>query len=181
MTRHRFLWLSTLPLLSGCANIPDTYAPPVQRKPLAALDPYPFGAFIEMGSPRAEAYIVRDVAEPEGGQWRWTRKRPELQFYLDGIEGLHYTMDFSIADATFKDTGPVAIAISINGRPFDSLRFAKPGEHHYRKPVPAELLRAHAPNLVLMEIDKEWVSKSDGAVLGFILASAGFKHAVSEP
>ncbi|MEO7649794.1 MAG: hypothetical protein ABIZ80_04955 [Bryobacteraceae bacterium] len=174
MTRH-LASICLLLVLSGCVNIPDTYAPPVQRKPLATSDPYPFGSFTEMGNPKAAAYIVKDVAEPEGGQWRWTRKRPELQFYLEGIEGLHYVMDFSVAGATFQDTGPVTISIAINGLPFDSLRFDKPGEHHYRKAVPAALMKAKSPNRVLMEIDKEWVSKTDGAVLGFILMGAGFQ------
>ena len=179
MTPHRLSWICLLLLLSGCANIPDTYAPPVQRKPLAPSEPYAFGSFIEMGSPKAEAYIVKDVAAPEGGLWRWTRKRPELQFYLDKIDGIQYAMDFSVADATFKDTGPITITITItiaiNGHPLDSLHFNKTGEHHYQKDVPAEFLKAKAPNRVLMEIDKEWVSKTDGAVLGFILISAGFK------
>jgi hypothetical protein len=167
--------LVALLLLTGCANIPDTYAPPVQRKALAPSDPYPFGTFIEMGSPKSEAYIVKDVAEAEKGQWRWTRKRPELQFYLDGIDGLKYVMHFSVADATMKDTGPINIAISINGRPFDTLHFDKPAELNYKKAVPVELLKAKSPNRVMMEVDKEWVSKADGAVLGFILMSAGFE------
>jgi hypothetical protein len=166
-----------LPLffLSGCANIPDSYAPPVQRKPLGGTEPNPIGHFVNMGDLNATAYIVKDVADgAEAGSWRWARKRPELRFFLDTIENLSFKADFSIAGTLLSETGPVTISIFINGNLLDTLKYAEAGEKHFEKPVPAKFLRAKSMNFAAMEIDKVWVSKTDGAVLGFILTRVGF-------
>jgi len=83
-------------------------------------------------------------------------------------------MDFSIAESTLKDTGPVTISILVNDNPLDTLHYDTPGQRHFQKPVPESFLRAKTVNHVTMEIDKPWVSKDDGAVLGYILTRAGF-------
>jgi hypothetical protein len=164
-----------LVLLTGCANIPDSYAPPVQRRPLSGTEPSPVGHFVNMSDPNAYAYIVKDVSEAaEAGSWRWARKHPELRFFLETTEHLNFKADFSVAESTFRDTGPVTISVLINGKLLDTIRCAEPGEKHFDKPVPAKLLRAKAMNFAALEVDKVWVSKTDGAVLGFILTRAGF-------
>ena len=175
MSASRLSILFPLFLLSGCVNIPDSYAPPVQRKPLGGTEPNPIGHFVNMGDLNATAYIVKDVADgAEAGSWRWARKRPELRFFLETIENLRFTADLSIADTLLKETGPVTISIFINGNLLDTVKYAEAGEKHFEKPVPAKFLRAKSMNFVAMEIDKVWVSKTDGAVLGFILTRAGF-------
>ena len=175
VSEFRLYILLSLSLLSGCANIPDSYAPPVQRKPLGGTEPNPIGHFVNMGDLNATAYIVKDVADgAEAGSWRWARKRPELRFFLDNVEHLGFEVDFSIAETLLRETGPVTISIFINGHPLDTLKYADAGEKHFEKPVPAKFLRAKSMNFAAMEIDKVWVSKSDGAVLGFILTRAGF-------
>src|SRR3989442_2432434 len=121
--------LLSLSLLSGCANIPDSYAPPVQRKPLAGTEPNAIGSFVDMAELTADAYIVKDVAAgAEAGSWRWTRKRPELRFFLDGIQHMRFKADFSVAEATLRDTGPVTISIFVNGHLLDTLKYAEAGE-----------------------------------------------------
>lgn len=175
MSEFRACLVLPLLFLSGCANIPDFYAPPVQRKPMSGAEPRPVGRFVNLAENNAEAYIVRDVNRgAEGDLWRWTRKRPELRFFLDTIEHLKFKADFSIADATFKDTGPVAVSIFINGNLLDKVPCGQPGERHFEKPVPESFLRAKAMNFAALEIDKLWTSPTDGAQLGFILIRAGF-------
>jgi hypothetical protein len=175
VSAFRLYILLSLILLTGCANIPDSYAPPVQRKPLGGTEPNPIGHFVNMGDLNAPAYIVKDVADgAEAGSWRWARKRPELRFYLETIEHLSFKADFSIAETLLRETGPVAISIFINGHPLDTLKCSEAGERNYVKPVPAEWLHAKSMNFAAMEIDKVWVSKTDGVVLGFILTRAGF-------
>jgi hypothetical protein len=171
----RLYFLLLVCLLVGCVNIPDSYAPPVQRKPLSGADPSPVGSFVHLAEADADSYIVRDVnGAAEAGLWRWTRKRPELRFFLDSIDHLNFKADFSIADATFKDTGPVTVSVFINGNLLDTVRYAEPGEKHFSKPVPERFLHVKALNFAALEIDKVWVSKTDGAQLGFILMRAGF-------
>ena len=170
----RYVLLSVC-FLAGCANIPDSYAPPVQRQPLTGTEPGAISSFVNLGSPDAEEHIVRDVSDnAEGGGWRWTGKRPELRFHLDSTEHMNFKADFSIAEVTMKETGPVTISVFINGALLDTIRCGEPGERHFEKPVPPNFLRARAVNVVAMEIDKVWVAKDDGAVLGFILTRAGF-------
>jgi hypothetical protein len=169
---YLFLWLF---LLTGCANIPDFYAPPEQRKPLTGTEPHEVGDFVNLGDIGADTYIVRDVNEAvEGAGWRWTRKRPELRFFLDSVEKLTLKAEFAVAGATMKDTGPVNIAVLINGQLLDTVHCEKAGEHYFEKRVPAKLLQANAINLVALEIDKVWIAPDDGAVLGFILTRVGF-------
>jgi hypothetical protein len=175
VSEFRFLIPFSLCLLTGCVNIPDSYAPPVQRKPLGGTEPSAFGHFVNMSDPNADAYIVKDVSDAaEAGSWRWARKRPELRFFLETTEHLNFKADFSIAESTFRETGPVTISILINGKPLDTIKYAEPGEKHFDKPVPPKLLRAKSVNFATLEIDKVWVSKADGATLGFILTRAGF-------
>ena len=177
MSEYRRYILIPLCLLAGCANIPDSYAPPIQRKPLTGAEPSPIGTFVNLGEPSADAYVVSDITGyVESSSWRWTRKRPELRFFLDSIEHLKFKADFSIADATLKDTGPVTISVFINGHLLGKVHCADTGRKQFEKPVPAAFLNPKAVNFAALEIDKVWVSKTDGAVLGFILTSAGFSE-----
>ncbi len=173
----RFLVLAAALALAGCSREPDSYAPPIQRQPLDAAEPAFVGPYVYMGNPNADAYIVKDVApRGEGGTWRWAYRRPELQFYIGRREHLKFVMEFALADRTFAETGPVTLSVFINGKPLDRFRYDKPGTHSINKPVPAELLKADAVNRVAIEPDKVWTAREDGATLGFILTSAGFRE-----
>ena len=175
--RTPFLLLLTLGL-AGCSSAPDVYAPPVQRRPLTvpATDGS-LGYFVAMSDPAANTYIVRDISDTtEGGGWRWTYRRPELRFFLATVEHMNFIMDFSFPERIFRETGPVTLAFFVNGQLLDKAKFEKGGEQHYRHAVPAAMLRAGAANFVAIEPDRVWTSKTDGAVLGFVLARAGFSE-----
>jgi hypothetical protein len=177
VSEYRPYILLPLCLLAGCANIPDSYAPPIQRRPLTGTEPSPIGTFANLGEPSADAYIVRDITEyVDSSSWRWTRKRPELRFFLDSTEHLKFKADFSIADATLNETGPVTISIFINGHLLDQTKYATADRRQFEKPVPPAFLLPKSINFAALEIDKVYVSKGDGAVLGFILTSAGFSE-----
>jgi hypothetical protein len=166
--------LALLLLLAGCGRAPDIYAPPIQRQPLTGTEAH-LASFIDMSDPQADAYIVRDVSHTtEQRTWRWAYKHPELRFYLRSIANVKFSLDAGVPDPSFKDTGPVTLTIRINDREFDRLRFDRAGNQHYEKPVPAEFLRAGTENLVAIEPDRLWISKQDGAALGFVLVKAGF-------
>ena len=68
----------------------------------------------------------------------------------------------------------MTISFFINGNLLDSVKYSSAGEQHFEKPVPAKFLRSNSMNFAALEIDKVWVSKIDGAALGFILIRAGF-------
>ena len=173
MSELRPYILLALCFVTGCANIPDSYAPPMQRKPLTGTEPNEMGHFVNLGADDADSYIVRDIGDRDGA-WRWTHKRPELRFFLESVDKLTFKAEFAIAEATIKDTGPVTISVLINGNLLDKVHCAKSGERYFEKPVPAKFLRPNAMNLVALEIDKVWIAPGDGAQLGFILSRAGF-------
>ena len=121
-----------------------------------------------------DAYIVRDISNTTEGRWRWAYNHPEMRFYVTKTAGVKLAVDLSIPQATFKDTGPVNITLSVNGHPVEKLHFDKPGDRHADTAVPAEFLKAREDNLLAMEADKKWVSKQDGAILSFLIIRAGF-------
>lgn len=166
--------LLLLCFVAGCANIPDSYAPPMQRKPLTGSDPRRRDQFVNLGDRNAGMYIVRDISDTPEGNWRWARKRPELRFSLDYIDHLNLSVDFTVPSVTLKETGPVTVSVFVNDKLLDTIRCTDDSERHFVKPVPASFLRANADNLVALEVDKVFVSKLDGVVLGFILIRAGF-------
>lgn len=171
-----FLTLCCLVASVGCRRGPEWYALPEQRQTFTGDEPSPVvSRLFKISDPNVAEYLVKDVATgTEGGAWRWVYKRPEFRFLISDHRGLRFFMEFALPDQTFKQTGPVTFAISINEKPFKKLRFTKSGQLRLEEPVPMALLKPYAVNHVRIEVDPVWVAPTDGAQLGFILSSAGF-------
>jgi hypothetical protein len=153
--------------------MPETYAPPVQRQPFENFRPYRANRIVSMADGDADAHIVRDITPAAQPDWRWTRKRPTVHVTMRTNENVKYTMDFAIAEATLKDTGPVTLSFYVNDHLLDTVRYAASGPQHFEKPIPAGWIMPGQEATVAAEIDKVWVSKLDGAQLGFILMRIG--------
>lgn len=167
--------MALLLLAAGCARAPDSYPPPMQRKPLPDLEETPSGMLVAMNDPNAALYLVRDISPGlEGGRWRWTNQRPELKLYLTSTENLKLVWEFAIVETTFRTTGPVTVSFFVNGRPAGALSCPRPGDYRFEQPVPPDLLRPNAYNSIAAQADKLWVSPEDGVKLGFTLTRAGF-------
>jgi len=151
-----------------------SFPPPVQRTPLIVPKPGSLGHFVSMSDANADAYLVKDVATSGPGTWRWAHDHPVLRFAVPNVPRLKFAMDFAIPERTMRDTGPVTLTFTINGKVLDRLRCQQAGEQHYAHDVPSGWLHANAINLVGIDPDPVWVSKADGGRLGFILSSAGF-------
>jgi hypothetical protein len=160
---------------ASCQRSPLVYPPPAQRPSFEGVEPPPvMGRFVKMSDVNADQYILKDVSRgTEGGTWRWTFRRPELRFFLDTVDNLRFSMDFSLTDSTFHETGPVLMSVFINGQLFDKIHVIKPDRLHWEKPVPPSFLKPGL-NLVAVEPDKVFIAKADGAALGFVLTSMGF-------
>lgn len=126
--------------------------------------------FVMMGDPDSDGYIVQGFRPKSEGEWRWALDHPVLRFILPQAGPLQFTMDFTLPDATFQKTGPVALAISINGHPLDRPRYDHAGNYHYSHAVPDAMLHQPGENLVAIDPDK--VAMPDK--LGFVLSRAGF-------
>ncbi|MFB3829012.1 MAG: hypothetical protein ACE15B_19755 [Bryobacteraceae bacterium] len=161
---------------AACRPQPQWYGMPEQRQSSPVSQPTTLGPFATMADPNADAYIVSGVNEPDPkSPWRWTQPRVEMRFYLTQVRGLRFTMELVLPDATFAETGPVTVSVTVNGSPLGKQRFASAGSHTLALPAPERLLKLDALNTVVIEPDKIYVARDDGARLGFILAGAGFR------
>ena len=170
------LLLSPL-LLAGCVIQPQTFAPTVQRRP--ALDgqaPKPLRQIVEMSDPDADAMIVQDIQRGDNSPWRWTGKKPTVRIFVTSVDGLTLKVHYTVPDATFRDTGPVNLTFLVNDKPLAGVAVKAPGEKRFEQAIPPEMLRANADNMFAVELDKLWVSKSDGAKLGMLLNSVELTH-----
>ena len=101
-----------------------------------------------MADPNADAYLVKDVADKGPGTWRWVYDHPVLRFFVPDVPRLKFAMDFAIPERTLRETGPVTLTFTVNGKLLDRLRCEKAGEQHYAHDVPPGMLRPNAINLV---------------------------------
>jgi hypothetical protein len=160
--------------LASCVSQPDIYAPPAQRKPLDEEILVRKVPVIDFSQAGADSSIVQDIARGgQPGPWRWTGKRPTVRLTLLSANNLKFHAEFAVPEATFKDTGPVTLSFFVNDRLLDRQRYDTPGQKTFEKPVPAGWLQTPGSNTLAIETDEVWISKDDGAKLGFILSEIG--------
>lgn len=158
-------------LLAGCGRAPERYPVPAQRAAVAetgaAVIPEQFAA---MGSPWAEEHIVKDIVRgPVSGGYRWTGGNPALRFRTGSGGPWRLVVNFAVAEATLRTTGPVRVEFAVNGTGVGAVACARDGYYRFEKEVEA------GPGEVIVSaaVDRTWVSPEDGARLGFMLMDAG--------
>ena len=160
-------------VLAGCAGSSESGSPAARKE--GDVPAAPAKQLITMGDPNANAYIVKDISGgKDTGGWRWTYDRPELRFTIRKADGAHAVADFTIADDTFKKTGPVTSSFVVNDKVIAKEKYTKAGSYHFDQPVPAGLLTVDKPATFALEPRPIWVSPTDHAHLGVILVRAGF-------
>ena len=160
-------------VFTGCVQMPETYAPPVQRKPVFVQDKGPIRSEFSMHEPSSAAHLVKDVSEKlEAGAWRWCFEKPTLLLAAPDRTGVRFEADITIAEQTFKVTGPVEIKVSINGRELGSVNYDSPGPKQIKMPVPEGWLQKDADHVVVLAQDKLY--EAGDRKLSFILSRAGF-------
>lgn len=170
MLRSAVLLITTFAL--GC-NPSPWFPPPAQRTLLPPLRLDAVVQFVAMNQMNAEMFFVRDIHSLQGGLWRWTGKKPTLRFRVPETGGLSFAADLVIPDVMFRVTGPVTVAVTVNGNLLDTVSYTE-GAKHFQKQVPAEWLHAGEESVVSLEIDRIWTPPQGGEPLGFILVRAGF-------
>jgi len=160
--------------IAACDRAP-WYAVPEQSP---SFDDFPSHAAraVEMADPDVDPLFVRDILPKGDAPWRWAGQRPALNIRVRSDENLNYTVDFTLPEITFKDTGPVDIAFTVNGRLLGRVRYTKPGPEHFEKAVPRNWLTIDTYAIVGAEIDKLWTDPGSGQKYGFIITRMGLTH-----
>jgi hypothetical protein len=164
-------------LTTSCKRLPESYPPPEQRHPQEGNIGGRASMMLEMNDPNAGLHFVQDISPKlEGGYWRWTGKRPTVKMLLVKTQGLKFSTDFTVYEGCLKQTGPVTITFTIDGRVLEKQTYTTPGYKHIEKPVDPAWLQTANPTVIGAEIDKVYLDPSDGAKLGFILTKIGFER-----
>jgi hypothetical protein len=171
--RPRLIIAGMVVLVSSCQKMPEPYAPPVQRQPFEDGRPHRMTRIVNMSDGDWMAHVVQDIPPGEPSPWKWTGQKPTLKVVARINQGLKYTIDFSIAEATLTSTGPVTITFLVNDHALDSVRYTAAGDQHFEKAVPPEWVEPMKDVLLAASIDKVWIAPGDGAKLGFILTRIG--------
>lgn len=170
----RLIIAAALLALCGCHTPPDWYPLPLQRNAGKAATT-PVATVVSMESLRAEHHIVGGIVTTEAGaSWRWTTERPVLRFQLNDNHDLRFVADFVVAEATFKQTGPVTLRFLIDGKEFARQRYDQPGEKHFEAKLDPALLPVEKSFQVAIDIQPFFLSPIDGAKLGILLIRMGF-------
>ena len=147
----------------GCQNIPEPYAPPVQRPAVENFHPYRMQAIVSMSDDDAQTHFVQDITSIATSTWRWTGQKPTVRVKARTGEDLRYTIDFVLPEEHFRETGPVNIAFLVNDRVLDRVHYSSSGNQHFEKSIPPGWVTADQDITVAAEIDK--VSADLGIVL----------------
>lgn len=126
--------------------------------------------FVMMGDPDSSSYVVQGFRAKSEGEWRWALDHPMLRFTLPEAGPLQLDVDFTLPEGTFQMTGPVTLAIAVNGHPLDRAHYDRAGSYHYVHAVPDAMLHKPGENLVAIDPDKV----ATPGKLGFVLSGAGF-------
>lgn len=160
-------------LATACRNMPEPYAPPVQRPPLEDFRPYRMSAIVDMSDEDAKSHFVRDFTSNATPAWRWTGQHPAVRVRMRSAENLRYTIDFAIAEVMLLKTGPLTVSFLVNDQVLDKIRYDHDGVQHFEKPVPAGWVTAGQDVTVGADIDKPWIPPEGGPELGIILIRIG--------
>jgi hypothetical protein len=156
---------------TSCQNMPEPYAPPVQRQPFEDARPHRAAQIVSMNDGDVGSHVVQDIPLVEAAPWRWVLQKPTVKVSLRSNQGLRYIIDFSLPPVTF--TGPVTMTFLVNDHVLETKRYEASGEYHFEKAVPPEWVEPMKETKLAAWTDKVWVAPKDGAKLGFILVRIG--------
>jgi hypothetical protein len=162
-------------ILCGCQSVPE-YSPPPQRPSFAAFKARA-ARVVSMDDPDASLHFARDIFDGSKTSWEWTGQRPAVKVRIRSGARLKYVIDFTLPEVTFKVTGPVTLTFTVNDKVLDRVRYTAQGHQHFEKAVPEGWVEPNQYAIAGAEIDKVWVSQTDGARLGFILSRLGLEEA----
>ncbi len=180
-TRSRLAVLPLACLLAGCARVPEPVSMPAQYTMPAGPEPAvaalpALRPMLSMADADIDDHVLRDVQRAETGEpGRWTNEHPAFRLTLEDVEAMEFYIQFFLPEVTFQATGPVRLAITINGTAVATPEFRREGGHEFRCALPAGLLKRKEPVTVSIDVRPPYRKPDDGTRLGVLLFSVGFR------
>lgn len=162
-------------LSAGACTPSLEYAPPPQRTIPEGEDPATGLRILRMNNPSLAHRIVQDI-DPGAADsaWLWTHQRPRFRMRLEP-EPWIYHVGFTVAGVVLKAVGPVTVTFVVNDRVVGRERYTVDRHFEFETPVSEEILRLAEPVIFGFDVDPVLVSERDGAKLGVLLESIGFR------
>lgn len=161
---------------SSCQRPPEWLPPPAQRTPPTGLEPVEIRPLLTMSDVDVNRFVRGDmVGAGNGAEYNWTKQHPRFVLTVPDTEGWEFYLRMKVVDNTFKDTGPLTLAIRLNGELLDTLHLDRVQEYEYRHPVPASILRPREEIDVVLDIDPPWIAPTDKVPLGVLLHTVGLR------
>jgi len=99
---------------------------------------------LDLGDADSDAQILLGVYGVEQRAWRWTAKRFSMVLRTpSGSRTLGATLALKLylSDSLIKKTGPMTLAVDVEGYPLAGQTFTAPGQYIFSAEVPAEALK----------------------------------------
>ena len=130
---------------------------------------------VENSKPGDERGMLRDFMPGPAGRWRWTFERPALLMRAPKRPNTRFTMDFVVHSGTFKETGPIRLSVSVNGRNIGEKLYTSAENQTFAAPVPESALRDDGIALFETRLDKYYKSPEDGQKMGLYFPREDFE------
>ncbi len=125
----------------------------------------------------AERAMLRGFMPSQPGRWRWTFEHPALLMHAPKRPGTTFTLDFVLHSATFKETGPGRLTVSLNGVELGQKLYTAPEGQTFTASVPESALRADGIALIETQLDKYYTSPDDKQKMGYLFVRAAINAA----
>ena len=134
---------------------------------------------LSMSDPLIRQNAVQDVLVGDAGSlWFWTNQHPRFQLpWEESDTGWEFATSFTVPDVVLKQTGPVTVVFLLNDQKLGSERYSKDGNYEFRATVKPEWIRGRDKQVFGLDIDPVYIAPGDGAKLGVLLQSIGFRKA----
>ncbi len=121
--------VTTLLLLLTCGCGPQLSPLPEQQPSVTAEDPPDERFYVRMVAHSAGRRIVKDIAEG-AAMFRWTGAEPSIELRVSSPGPWLARMEFAVAEATLRETGPVTVRLFLNDQLLGQQQLRAPrGEH----------------------------------------------------
>lgn len=165
--------------LAAASCTPSIEYPPPAQKELAAGEERagPANRLLRMSDPQLQQRIVADIGGGDSSSsWRWTNQHPRLKMSVEAEPWLFHA-GFTVPGVLLQRVGTVTLTFLVNGHVLGSRSYSKDGHYEFTEPISPEILQRADPVVFGFDVDPVYIAEGDGAKLGVLLETIGFRKA----